>query len=55
MSNVPTRPLYDFRNKGRTVGNLGTRALKTLGRKNRYMGASIRGRQHGGGFPKDQV
>lgn len=29
--------------------------LKTTGRKNRYMGASTRGRQHGGGFTKNQV
>jgi hypothetical protein len=32
-----------------------TRSLKTTGRKNRNMGASIYGRMGGGGFPKNRV
>jgi hypothetical protein len=32
-----------------------TRALNTTGRKNPNMGASIYGRQGGGGFPKNRV
>jgi hypothetical protein len=55
MANTPRKALVDQTNKGRQVANLGVRKLNTTGRKNRSMGASIRGRQHGGGFPKNQV
>jgi hypothetical protein len=52
MSNVPTKRV----GKDRTgLQPEVTRKLNRAQPKNRNMGASIRGRQHGGGFPTNQV
>jgi hypothetical protein len=58
MSNVPRNKVK--RPKGlQTEGDFRSpttsRKLNTAGRKNRNMGASAKGRQHGRGFPTNQV
>lgn len=53
MSNVPRKGLNDRRDH--PLAAKSTKALRNAGRKNPNMGASIRGRQHGGGFSSNQV